>query len=495
MAFSPKALKTKDKTKRREFKISITHKIILVMVAVLLFCGWLGTMIGAIWTTLLIVVIFIPLIFLYLRDSVARPLTEIATAARSIAQGDLNVRLETPGNDEIGEIAQSFNTMGDILEHSNDELKHKIQELSIINKISKITSATLNLDEVLKLVLDDAIEVLDAKAGSIMLLNEETDELEIAKANGLSKKIIEETKVKLGDGISGWVAKQSEPLLLPGNIENLQRKGKKSNIIDAISVPLKTKDRGIGVININNKKNGSFNVDDVSLLTTLANQAAGAIQNIRLFDTLHNVYLGTIEALAETVDAKDPHTHGHSSRVALYSTEIAKEMGLAPLQVEGIRSAAHLHDIGKIGIPEQILLKSGRLTKKEYEIVKQHPLIAVKILSPIEFPWDVIAPIRQHHIRPDGKGYPKLKKGEKLSLGGKIIGIADTFDAMTSDRPHRPAFSPQEAALEIKRYAGTQFDPEIVKAFLKMFKKEFKCEVPAPPKKKAPKNLKKQEVG
>lgn len=429
---------------------------------------------GMLFSTLIICLIILPLMVLYLFKYVSKPLREVVAATQEIGKGDLSVRLDVAGDDEVSRLASSLNKMAFALQHSTENLKHRLEELSILSEVSKATSSTLDLDKVLNLVLEDAIKALHAQAGSIMLLNESKGELRIKVARGLGYETIKKTRVKLGEGISGWVAESGEPLLLIDGVDDPRFDGVRGGIKDAVCVPLKTKEKIIGVVNVNDKKEKAFTSSDVNLLSTLANQAAGAIENAQLFETLHNVYLSTIEALAAAIDAKDPYTHGHSSRVAHYSREIAKMLDLPSLEVEAIQAAAYLHDIGKIGISERILLKVGRLNREEYTLIQTHPEIAAKILSPIQFPWEVLSPIRHHHESIDGGGYPRGTKGDEISLGGKIIAVADAFDAMTSSRPYRSAFSLKDAIEELKRYSGKQFDPRVVDAFLNVLERKLK---------------------
>lgn len=187
---------------------------------------------------------------------------------------------------------------------------------------------------------------------------------------------------------------------------------------------------------------------------------------------LQEVYMRTITALASAVDAKDHYTRSHSEHVTKYAVAIAKEMRLAPSEIELIREACQLHDLGKIGIHDYILTKPGKLTPEEWDEIRLHSLRGAEILKPLTFLNGVIELIRQHHERYDGKGYPYGYKGKKIELGARIIAAADAYDAMISERPYRKAYSKEGAIKELKRNSGTQFDPKVIKAFLKVLKKE-----------------------
>ncbi|MDW7674066.1 MAG: HD-GYP domain-containing protein [Bacillota bacterium] len=183
---------------------------------------------------------------------------------------------------------------------------------------------------------------------------------------------------------------------------------------------------------------------------------------------LNQVFLHTIESLALTLEAKDYYTKGHSRRVSRYCEIVAAELGLALEQQQEIKLAGLLHDIGKIGIKENVLCKPGRLTDEEYSHIKEHPFIGARILKPLEGLGNIINSIKFHHERIDGKGYPFGLRGAEIPLGAKIIACADTFDAMTTDRPYRKALKSEVALTEIKKVAGEQLDKEIAMTFCQL---------------------------
>lgn len=176
--------------------------------------------------------------------------------------------------------------------------------------------------------------------------------------------------------------------------------------------------------------------------------------------------MGVLHSLTESIDAKDPYTHGHSQRVAAISRRLAEELGFSADHVRHVYLAGLLHDIGKIGVRESILCKDGRLTDEEYGHIKEHPSIAAKILRRIRHLDPIVTGVLSHHERLDGKGYPQGLSGEAVPLEGRIIGLADSWDAMTSHRTYRRAKPIEEAAEELRRCAGTQFDPKLVEIFL-----------------------------
>ncbi len=202
----------------------------------------------------------------------------------------------------------------------------------------------------------------------------------------------------------------------------------------------------------------------------LAKRIEDSTRNLtRLYEDLRSTYMRTIKVLAQAIDARDHYTHSHSENVSRYATIIASEMGLSTKEIEVIRQACELHDLGKIGIEDGILMKPDALTKDEWEQIRKHPAIGASILQPLTFLNDVIELVRQHHERYDGSGYPEGRKGEDILLGARIINLADSYEAMRSARSYRKIPLTKEAAIEeIKKNSGTQFDPKIVEVFLRI---------------------------
>lgn len=186
------------------------------------------------------------------------------------------------------------------------------------------------------------------------------------------------------------------------------------------------------------------------------------------YQDLRKSYLSTIRALVSVLEVKNLYIKGHSDAVASYALAIAKMLDISPQEIEAIEVAAMLHDIGKIGIHEDILSKSGKLDEEDWKEMKRHPEICLEILNGINFPWDIKPIIHAHHERYDGKGYPFGLKEKEIPLGARIIAVADSYDAMTSDRAYRKGLSKKAAIKELKRVAGTQLDPEIVKVFIEI---------------------------
>ena len=204
--------------------------------------------------------------------------------------------------------------------------------------------------------------------------------------------------------------------------------------------------------------------------TLLAKRIEESTKNLaRLYDDLRSTYMRTIKVLAQAIDARDHYTHSHSENVARYATAIAEELGISADEAEKIREACELHDLGKIGVGDNILAKDSALSPEEWEEIKCHPATAAEILEPLTFLDDVIALVRQHHEHCDGSGYPEGLKGNDILLGARIIHVADAYEAMRSARSYRKTpLTNEEAVAEIKKHSATQFDPRVVEAFLRV---------------------------
>lgn len=354
----------------------------------------------------------------------------------------------------------------------NKKLSEKLTEMTALHETVKATVSSLDLDDVLSSVFNNAAKTLKAETGSLMLLDLEEGVLTIKRAHGLDEEIIRKTRIKMGEGIAGMAARSGEPMVFHGKADSQKVKGRmKYDKANSICAPLKTKKGVIGIINLNRQADSEpFTEENLKLLSTMAHETASAIENAGLYKDLHESYLSTIRALTSAIEVKDPYTKGHSDAVARYAVKIAKKLVLSfhAHEIEGIEVAAILHDVGKIGIREDILNKPGKLDDEEWKEVKKHPESSMKILNGINFPWDIKPMIYAHHERYDGKGYPNGLKGEEIPLAARIIAVADLYDAMTSDRAYRKGLSKEVVIEELKRVAGTQLDPEIVRVFMEL---------------------------
>lgn len=259
---------------------------------------------------------------------------------------------------------------------------------------------------------------------------------------------------------------------------------------------LVVKDELLGLIAINEKFSGEdFNVYDFRLLSVMAQHISFSLhshsllmklmrkytENKGLYENLRRIYYDTIHAFAASIDAKDAYTKGHSHRVSAYCTVVAREMGWGDEDIEGIRIAGLLHDIGKIAVDKSIINKASPLTSNECKELNSHPVIGYEILSKIKFPWKGVPLMtRNHHEKVDGSGYPDRLKKNEIPMGARIMALVDAFDAMTTDRPYRPRLSFREAMDEVRENFDLQFDPDVIHPFLNVIIKEVTGEVENP---------------
>ncbi|NLH48512.1 MAG: GAF domain-containing protein [Myxococcales bacterium] len=354
-------------------------------------------------------------------------------------------------------------------------LREKIRSstLTPLARLSETFLLNLDLDGLLNQIVRTAQNEANCDRVSLMLVDGQ--EMRIRAAVGLSSKVVEEFRGKIGVGIAGYTAASGEPVIINQGepderfIDHLRD----DNIKSAISMPLKVKSKVIGVLNLSNfMGRDRFFESDVQFLSLLAAQAAVAIQNANLYNSLQTSYLHTIISLANALEARDASLSGHSNKVLEHSVRIAQKMGLSERETDDIRNAAILHDIGKIGIRDAILLKPGKLDDSEWRILRTHPEVGSHIIAPVRHLSRAVPLILHHHERWDGQGYPSGLAGPEIPLGSRIISVADTYDAMISKRPYRDALGHQSAVKELRRVAGSQLDPHVTAAFLAVLKED-----------------------
>jgi HD-GYP domain-containing protein (c-di-GMP phosphodiesterase class II) len=236
-----------------------------------------------------------------------------------------------------------------------------------------------------------------------------------------------------------------------------------------IAAPLKIRSSLFGalVLKANNGK-GPLKERDLYYLNFVLDKASSSIENFALYDNLYQSLFSILYAFVETLEARDAYTKQHSARVTHYAVALAKALERSDEEIEILQVSANLHDIGKIGIPDQILLKPGRLTDEEYEVIRKHPLIGSHIIGHFEMWAKEKQVIKAHHERWDGRGYPEGLKREEIPYLARIISVADVYDALTSDRSYRSKMSQEKAVTILEENSGSQFDPEILSLFLNL---------------------------
>lgn len=356
-----------------------------------------------------------------------------------------------------------------------------VSELSAMHNISQAFTSTLDYQEVISVVAQRVGNPIGAQFASVLLPDDDGKHLNIVASYNLSAEYVwtinKKRRIPVGVGPLGKAFTERRPFTVANVLQDQgyefwKHVASVQGYSSLIALPLLAKGQSIGIICIYFAEPREFKQDEIELLATASNEAAIAIDNARIYENLQDAFVGTIRSLAETIDAKDTYTRGHSERVSLYAEAIARGLGLDGDELQTIRYAGYLHDVGKIGIPDAILSKPGKLTVEEFGIIKKHPVLSERILKPVNFPFPVQSIVRHHHERYDGKGYPDHLAGEEIPLGARILFVADAFEAMTSDRPYRKALSNKMALDELERNKGTQFDARIVKVFARILDTE-----------------------
>ncbi|MEK6743399.1 MAG: HD domain-containing phosphohydrolase [Nitrospirota bacterium] len=351
---------------------------------------------------------------------------------------------------------------------TSQKLETRNKELSAIYRLSETIGSERQINRLCERTAEEIRRTLSVDTVCILLLDEQSGDLVTATA--LQGAIVGgyHPRVKAGDGLLWQAMKTGKPLHLPGSAAEKQFTGIQAGQA-GIAIPIRTRGRTLGVIYACGKKNGQeFSTRERDMLSGISNQAAFALDNATLYHDLENLFVGIAWSFASALDAKSPWTAGHSKRVTQYSVAIAEELGQTTEFVNSIQTCGLLHDIGKIAISEKILDKPGAITKQERLAIAEHASQGAKILEHIDNFQPLLPGIRHHHERWDGRGFPDKLYEVEIPLMARVLAVADSYDAMTSDRPYRQRRNRVEAIAEIERCSGSQFDPEIVEAFIEV---------------------------
>ena len=393
-----------------------------------------------------------------IREDISTDIPVIVTTGH----GTIEITIESLKHGAQGFIMKPFtpkelrDTVEDTLRKSNIIKENiKLKAFLPLFEINRRLFSEVHINRLFENIVEEAAKSMSAESASLALAGNDGF-LNVKASIG---KVIEgdHGRIKIGEGIAGLAAKEKKPVFLDERTKT------------AVSVPILSKGGLIGVRNLAKLAGVKpFINSDIEMLSILCGQAGIAIENAMLYERVKSSYTGIIATLASAIEARDPYTAGHAIRMAEYSKSIAEEIGVSGQAVETIYRAALMHDIGKIGIPDNILLKNGPLSEDECRIMKKHPDIGSKILESMDGLANVARIVRYHHNRFDEGLKEEFSGNREEIIGARIIAAADAFEAMTSIRPYRKAIPATEAVEELKRMAGSQFDPEVVNVFIKI---------------------------
>jgi HD-GYP domain-containing protein (c-di-GMP phosphodiesterase class II) len=357
-------------------------------------------------------------------------------------------------------------------------MKHQMQQLSVLRSIDLAIASGLDLNLLLAMLLDQVIELMQIDAVAVLLHNPKTNTLQFTAGKGFRSHSLQYTHLRLGEGCAGRVALERKMLNVPNLKENRMEFGRSplfqiEGFMAYYGVPLIAKGRVLGVLEMFQRSTLSPNADWLNFLNMIAGQAAIAIDNAMMFRELQRsnvelsmAYDATIEGLSRALDLRDRETEEHTRRVSDTTVRLAAQLGVGDSNLVHIRRGAILHDIGKVAIPDHILFKPGPLAEDEWNIMRRHPGIAVDLLSSVSYLAPALEIPHWHHEKWDGTGYPDSLRGEAIPYAARLFALVDVYDALTSNRPYRKAWSKKETLNYIEGQSGIHFDPAIVPKFL-----------------------------
>ena len=363
---------------------------------------------------------------------------------------------------------------------AEERIQRQLQRLAALRQVDMAITASLDLRVTLNVLLEQVTAQLGVHAADVLLLNPYTQTLEYAVGRGFRSSAIARSRLRLGEGHVGRTALKRQTVSIPNMREAGEILERAQLLADEAFIayyasPLIAKGQVQGLLEVFHRAPLAPDSDWLEFLEILAGQAAIAIDNSSLFDDLQRsnvelvrAYDATLEGWSRALELRDYETEGHSQRVTEMTLDMARAMDMSEAELAHVYRGALLHDIGKMGIPDSILLKPGPLTSEEWRIMRCHPVYAYEMLSPIAYLRPALDIPYCHHEKWDGTGYPRGLQGEQIPLAARIFAVADVWDALRSDRPYRPAWPEGRAWEYIREQAGKQFDPKVVKIFLEM---------------------------
>ncbi len=404
---------------------------------------------------------------------VLKPIEIITEGLDRASAGQYDVEIEVDKPREMAQLANSFN--------------HLVRQTVTFNDVSRTLNSLADIREIEKYVLNKMDRIFQTEASAIVRFNEQ-GRLRIQASRGFPAERVEAHNL-LDTGMEGMIymfgqdtvaklSKGDHVLLETEQVKALKTIAPEGEIKYVYLFPLLVAGKLDGVLMALSSSETPFTEESVNIVSGLVDQVSAAVHRSDLYERLYQSYAQTTKAISWAIDAKDPYNQGHSEGVAEIAVKIAKKMGLSVDAVHGIEIAAYLHDVGKIGLSEDLLNKPAQLSEEEKEQIRQHPGLGVSILETIDFPWPVLGAVEHHHERFDGEGYPDSLAGDKIPLEARILAVADAYESMVSDRPYRSALETDDIVKEFTKESGRQFDSGAVSALLGVIQDERKEEPP-----------------
>jgi|GEM_PF-1810532 len=422
-----------------------------------------------------------------------RPIDRLLADMKRVEGGEYALQVPVYKDDEIGEISQQFNaTLEGIslrdeeLQALNEELAASFEEINnanekltyaheaisnnltkqkMINQLGENLYLITDYEELLDTILAHTGEMINSKKSAIFILDEDL-QFKIHSALNYSELELKRLVFNKTEGTFSWIMENKLELFIEDVELDKRYKGKEATHDNKMLLQLPIFDEYSEVIGVISYMSDNLNLDFIPFVKQLSKIISISLLNSGLITHIKSTYFEIIVALVKAMELKDTYTKGHSERVMNYSLVLGKMLSLSKNEMDVLRHGSILHDIGKLGIPENLLTKCSRLDCNEYDMIRNHPIIGEAFISNLKFLNEAKPIIRNHHERIDGAGYPDGLKGEEIPLLARIVAIADSFDAMTSQRSYKPVMSIDSAISELRKHSGSQFDAELVELFI-----------------------------
>lgn len=447
------------------------------------------------------VLIFLLLGINFIINGFTKAIQNLITVMRTVEQGDYTLQIPINRKDEVGEIAQQFNKTIEAISYRDEELQAFNEELSdsfqkineanekltkayeeisynyqqqkTINQLAEKLYQVKGLESLLQAILVHTQEILSAERAAVFFYDSSERSFKVKAHLNYEDKELPFMTLMSDEKNFKWVMENSEVRI----IDHLQQDNYKRFKLESenqyeMMMYLPILDEQENVIGFITYFSNKLNVEYTPILKQISRMISITVQNEQLITNEKETYFEIIVSLVKSMDLKDPYTKGHSERVMNYSLMLGKHLNLPKIEMDSLKHGSILHDIGKLGIPDEILLKQGKLNSDEFDLIKSHSIKGATFINNLRFLQPSLPIIRNHHERYDGKGYPDGLKGDEISLVTRIVTIVDAYDAMTSKRGYRKELSKQEAIEELKNNRGTQFDPYLVDQFIDVLNHE-----------------------